>query len=96
MSVYVNMCKTDADGLLKWPFDGRITITLLDQCPHVDSQRHVVRTIDTTLENQRAVGRPQAERGPLFGFRQFVRLELLNVADHYIKENAICFLVEVD
>ena len=97
MSLFICICKGEFDSLLTWPFNHKITFSLLDQCPTVESRRHVSYTVkpNTCKENMPFLGKPTGERNASFGAQKFVELEILQSLD-YITDDAIFIKVEID
>ena len=97
MSLFLCVCKGEFDSLLSWPFNHKVTFTLLDQCPTIESRRHLSYTIkpNTCKENIPFLGRPTGERNASFGAQKFVELEVLQSLD-YILDDTIFIKVEID
>uniref|UniRef100_A0A6A7G6C5 TNF receptor-associated factor 6-like n=2 Tax=Hirondellea gigas TaxID=1518452 RepID=A0A6A7G6C5_9CRUS len=81
LSLYMLLMKGDNDDILDWPFQGRITLGVLDfsnSCP----KKHLVDTVDSNPQLQ-AFQRPTGPRNDKsFGFTKFHPLDALhNTAD---------------
>jgi len=98
MSIFVCLCRTDSDILLKWPFEQRVTLTLIDQSKNVDSgqRHHVTHMIDPRSESPKVVGRPTTDRGPQFGIRQFINLGMMNIPDRYVVDDCVMLRVQIE
>ena len=97
ISVFAYLMKGPFDDYLEWPFQGTITIQLLNQLKYVNHHTH---TIDfTTTTDTKVVGRVtsggRAERG--FGHPTFLphtKLELKSIDDcQYLKDDQLKFRV---
>ncbi len=97
MSLFVCICKGEFDNLLTWPFNHKITFSLLDQCPTTESRRHVAYSVkpNTCKENMPFLGKPNGDRNASFGAQKFVELEVLQSLD-YITDDSIFIKVEID
>ncbi len=97
MSVFVCICKGEYDSLQQWPFNQKITVTLLDQSEEVKDRKHISYTIkpNTCKENLAFLGRPQNDRNASFGSQRFVDLQSLNTSE-YICGDAIFLKVEIE
>jgi TNF receptor-associated factor 4 len=97
MSMFLCICKGEYDSLLSWPFNHKITLTLLDQCEEVESRKHVSYVIkpNTCKENAPFLSRPTGERNASFGAQRFVELDILHSLD-YISNDTVFIKVEID
>jgi len=99
MSVFLTLISTEMDELLDWPFNKRVTISLLDQSDDMESRRHVTHVIDPNYDLDDCVSRVSAvsspERRTPFGVSQFIRLEELNAPDKYIRDDIVFFGVNI-
>lgn len=43
LSIFVRLMKSEYDGILPWPFDKKVTITLIDQQPCPKLRRNIHR-----------------------------------------------------
>jgi len=102
VSVFLTLIRTEMDELLDWPFNKRVSVTLMDQSDDVGSRRHVTRVIDPSYDLEDCVSRASvssttlAARRPPFGVPQFIGLEELNVANKYIRDDVVFFGVKID
>uniref|UniRef100_A0A915JAC1 MATH domain-containing protein n=1 Tax=Romanomermis culicivorax TaxID=13658 RepID=A0A915JAC1_ROMCU len=75
MSLFVCLCRGDYDSLLRWPFQHRVTLTLLDQnrSKPYSQRHHVTYTLKPSLEKEAVpfLGRPSSERNGSFGAQAF-------------------------
>ena len=94
-SVFVCMARGEFDNHLKWPFQGRITIRLLNQ---LDNRNHCEETMNfiNVVDMNRVTNgnRSRAEHGR--GYPQFIAHTKLNQSDdcQYLKNDCLMFLVE--
>lgn len=82
---------------LKWPFDYRITFTLLDQNEHLNERKHIKHSIkpSPSPENEKFLGRPTMDKNASFGLQQFATHDEINTRD-YIKDNTMLLKISVD
>lgn len=97
------LIRTEMDELLDWPFNKRVSVTLMDQSDDTESRRHVTRVIDPNLDLDDCVSRMSADsyssssdRRQPFGVPTFIRLEELNVPEKYIRGDVAFFGVSID
>lgn len=85
------------DGLLKWPFDYRVTFYLLDQNEDPEQRKHIKFSIkpNPCPENEPFLGRPKLEKNASFGGAKFVKHEEMENRS-YIKEDTIFLKIAVD
>lgn len=97
MSLFCCICKGEYDTLQSWPFNQRITLTLLDQNDDVKQRKHVTYTIkpNTCKENLAFLGRPNNDRNASFGSQRFIELHLIGDND-YIVNDSIFIKVEIE
>ena len=97
ISIFVSILKGAYDGLLKWPFDYRVTFFLLDQNDDPNERKHVRFSIkpNPCPENEPFLGRPRLEKNASFGGAKFVRHEDVETRK-YIKDDTIFIKVVVD
>ena len=72
LSLFACICRGQYDDLLKWPFQGRLSLTLLDQS---SMRRHLKKYI--TYPDQEAFKRPSSERNAPIGFCDFIQFDTL-------------------
>lgn len=91
--------KSEYDGILPWPFDKKVTITLIDQqpCPKLRRNIHMCSYPRNDGHFSPCYSRPVEERAQniAFGFCKFVTQEQLKTR-HYIVSDTLFFCVEVD
>jgi len=85
------------DALLKWPFDYRVTFTLLDQNDDVSDRKHIKFSIkpNPCPENEPFLGRPKLEKNASFGGAKFVKHEEIE-SRNYIKDDTLFLKITVD
>ncbi len=91
------LCKGEYDPVLLWPFNHKISVTLLDQNEDIEKRNHLTYIIkpNACKENMAFLGRPVGERNAAFGAQKFVELDTL-ATNHYTDGDAIYLKVEVD
>lgn len=99
LSIFVRLMKSEYDGILPWPFDKKVTITLIDQqpCPKLRRNIHMCSYPRNDGHFSPCYSRPVEERAQniAFGFCKFVTQEQLKTR-HYIVSDTLFFCVEVD
>lgn len=86
------------DALLKWPFDSRVTFTLLDQDEDPTQRKHVKFSIkpNPSPENGMFLGRPwRMEKNASFGGAKFARHEEIE-SKNYVKDDTMFLKINVD
>jgi TNF receptor-associated factor 4 len=98
MSVFICIMKGDYDSLLAWPFNHRLTFTMLDQSDNVQARNHLTYVIKPNIckENRPFVGRPTTERNASFGAQKFADLEIITSSKGYIVDDTVYIKVEID
>jgi TNF receptor-associated factor 4 len=95
--VFAMLCKGEYDPVLLWPFNHKISVTLLDQNEDIEKRNHLTYIIkpNACKENMAFLGRPVGERNAAFGAQKFVELDTL-ATNHYTDGDTIYLKVEVD
>ena len=76
LSLFVHFMKGDNDNTLDWPFQGAITLSILDQSDGM--KRHISETI-VARDHRKAFEKPTSERNLKgYGYVQFALLHDLN------------------
>ena len=104
LSVFLTLIRGEMDELLDWPFSKRVSVTLMDQSDEEqdgeESRRHVTHLIDPNYDLDDRVSRASVASStvcrPPFGVPHFIRLEELNTADRYIRNDTVIFAVTID
>ena len=95
LSMYIRLLPGDYDALLKWPFEGEITLTLLDQSKDTGQRRHITQSFSPD-PNWKSFQRPTKSSTTLgFGYPQYVSHRGLESSD-YAKENCLFIKATVD
>ncbi|XP_031549452.1 TNF receptor-associated factor 4-like isoform X2 [Actinia tenebrosa] len=97
MSVFVSVLKGAFDALLKWPFDYRVTFTLLDQAEEVSQRKHIKFSIkpNPCPDNEPFLGKPKMEKNASFGGAKFAKHEEIE-SRNYIKDDTVFLKINVD
>ncbi|XP_020914676.1 TNF receptor-associated factor 4 isoform X2 [Exaiptasia diaphana] len=97
VSVFVSVLKGAFDALLKWPFDYRVTFTLLDQTEDVNERKHIKFSIkpNPCPENEPFLGRPKLEKNASFGGAKFVKHDEIE-SRNYIKDDTLFLKITID
>ena len=97
MSLFFALMRGDFDSLLRWPFQQKVTLTLLDQTP-VGSD--VLRTNKTEVfrpdVTSSSFHRPDSDMNVATGCPRFVPLNLLRENSPYTRGDSIFIKVSID
>merc|ERR1712062_614586 len=76
LGVFLHFMRGENDDILAWPWQGRLTITLLSQ-EQGEARQHFSESLDSN-HGSSAFQRPCAERNQIgIGFQEFVRINSL-------------------
>lgn len=81
LSLFFVLMKGEFDPLLKWPFDYKVSLILVDQ----NHRKHIVQTFKPTTESS-SFQRPVSDMNVASGCPQFAKLTAL---DDYVKDDVI-------
>ena len=90
LSLFFVLMKGEFDSLLKWPFDHKVSLILVDQKQH----RHIVQTFKPTPESS-TFQRPISDMNVASGCPQFCKLSYLD-DESYAKDDALFIKCIVD
>ena len=90
LSLFFVLMKGESDPLLRWPFDCKVSMILVDQ----NQRKHLVQTFKPTPESS-SFQRPQTDMNIASGCPQFAKLSVLEDED-YVKENVMYIKCIVD
>ena len=90
LSLFFVLMKGEYDSLLKWPFDYKVSMILVDQ----NHRKHVVQTFKPTPESS-SFQRPKTDMNVASGCPQFAKLSVLDNID-YVKDNVLYIKCIVD
>ena len=90
LSLFFVLMKGEYDPLLKWPFDYKVSMILVDQ----NHRKHVVQTFKPTPESS-SFQRPKTDMNVASGCPQFAKLSVLDNID-YVKDNVLYIKCIVD
>ena len=86
LALFVHMMQGDYDTTLKWPFTGKITLSILDQSDASESSHHITETL-VAKPNLLAFQRPTAPRNHKgYGYVEFAPIEQIREGK-YVKHN---------
>lgn len=92
LSVYVIICKSRCDSLLPWPFNQKVTVSLLDQKENFSVREDIAKPL--VPDHSECWQRPKTLRNIGVGIWKFVSHEL--IWNHgYLKDDAIMLKIEV-
>lgn len=90
LSLFFVLMKGEFDPLLKWPFDYKVSLILVDQ----NHRKHIVQTFKPTAESNN-FQRPVTDMNVASGCPQFAKLTALEDAN-YVKDDVIFIKCIVD
>ena len=90
LSLFFVLMKGEYDPLLKWPFDHKVSLILVDQ----KQRRHIVQTFKPTPESS-SFQRPVTDMNVASGCPQFCKVSYLD-DESYIKDDALFIKCIVD
>ena len=92
LSVFIVVMKGEYDAVLRWPFNKKVKITLIDQQDDPDQRENVTReTVGREIPN---FARPEKKENPGWGFHCFIsHLELHS--RRYIVDDTLFLQVEI-
>ena len=93
LSVFVIVMKGEYDGMLLWPFNQRVSFTLIDQQESSDERENIVMHFGARTNPENFV-RPVSEENPGRGFARFVSHEKLKTRQ-FIVEDTLFIQVDV-
>ena len=90
LSLFFVLMKGEFDALLKWPFDYKVSLILVDQ----NYRKHIVQTFKPTPESS-SFQRPVSDMNVASGCSQFCKLSYLD-NDNYTKDDVLFVKCIVD
>ena len=90
LSFYFIIMRGENDALLKWPFNHRVSLILVDQ----NRRAHITRTFRPTTEDNNSQ-RPVSSMAVAYSWPQFVELSVLD-DDAYVKDDTLFVKCIVD
>ena len=93
LSLFLVIARGDFDSLLRWPFNQRVTMTMLDQS---SARQHVTEAFRPD-HSSAAFRRPTTDANVATGFPKFVPLTAFdNPQNVYVRDNTMFFRITVD
>ena len=89
-SIFFVLMKGEYDPLLKWPFESKVSLILVDQ----NHRKHIVQTFRSTQESS-SFQRPRSDMNVASGCPQFAKLNVLD-DENYVKEDLLFVKCIVD
>ncbi|EDV19899.1 uncharacterized protein TRIADDRAFT_32844 [Trichoplax adhaerens] len=94
LSVYVHLMQGEYDNAMKWPFNRRIKISVLDRNP-VRGERRNITDILSPQPNITALQRPKEWKSPQgYGFAKFVSISRLS-SRYYLAGDILAIRIRV-
>ena len=90
LSLFFVLMRGEYDPLLKWPFENKVSLILVDQ----DHRKHIVQTFKPTPESS-SFKRPSSDMNVASGCPQFCKNDVLT-QDNYIKDDIMYIKCIVD
>jgi len=94
LSVFVILMKGEYDGMLLWPFNQKVSLTLIDQQESSDERENIVMHL-RARNNPENFMRPVSEENPGRGFSRFVSHEKLKTRK-FIVDDTLFIQVDVE
>ncbi|XP_031549449.1 TNF receptor-associated factor 4-like isoform X2 [Actinia tenebrosa] len=95
LSLYIRLLPGEYDALLRWPYEGEVTLTLMDQSEDRRARRHISQSFSPD-PNWKSFQRPTNNTRSLgFGYPQFVSHRGLE-STGYVKDDTLFLKVMVD
>ena len=94
MALFVHMMQGDYDTILKWPFTGRISLSIMDQSDGAENRQHISETF-VVASNNLAFQKPTVPcnyRG--YGYGEFAPIEQIR-EPQYVKHNTMLVRIQV-
>ena len=82
-SIFFVLMKGEYDPLLKWPFESKVSLILVDQ----NHRKHIVQTFKPTQESS-SFQRPRSDMNVASGCPQFSELNVLD-DENYVKDDVL-------
>ena len=96
LSLYIRLLPGEYDTLLKWPFEGEITLSLLDQSSDPSRGRRDISQSFSPEQNWNSFQRPSKNGTTLgFGYPQFVSHRGLQ-STNYVRDSCLFIKATVD
>ena len=90
MSIYFHLLPSEHDDILRWPFNHKITFSILEQCPEPDN---VTYTLVPT-PNEDSYKRPSDKMSGGKGYNKFISIDQLKKGQ-YVKNDSIFVKIRV-
>ncbi len=90
LSLFFVVMKGEFDALLKWPFDYKVSLILVDQ----NHRKHIAQTFKPTPESN-SFQRPVSDMNVASGCPQFLKLSVLDDTS-YVKDDVLFVKCIVD
>ena len=90
LSLFFVLMKGEFDALLKWPFEYKVSLILVDQ----NHRKHIVQTFKPTVESS-SFQRPVTDMNVASGCPQFAKLTALE-DENYVKDDVIFIKCIID
>ena len=94
LSVYIIICRSRCDSLLPWPFNRKVTISLLDQKDEFSNREDISKLLVPDNHSE-CWQRPQSSQNVGIGIWKFASHEVIE-NQMYLKDDAIMLKVEVE
>ena len=96
IGLFVSMMHGEYDTVLKWPFCGRISLTIMDQSTDVNGFRHDISGTFMAKRDLRAFQKPTAtgRYSTLYGYAEFAPTDLV-CSPQYLKDDTVMIQIEI-
>ena len=90
LSIFFVLMRGEYDPLLQWPFEHKVSLTLVDQ----DQKKHLVQTFKPNIQSS-SFQRPKSDMNVASGFPEFAKLSILDNPS-YVKDDVMYIKAVVD
>lgn len=95
LSVFIVVMKGEYDSIIPWPFEKKVTYTLIDQQEDLVERENVIMEINPDIINAAFVRPIDREEGPGVGIPEYISHEKL-FSRRYLVDDTLFLQVEVD
>ena len=94
ISSFIFVMKGENDAILSWPFNKRVTVTLIDQQENPNDRENIAMSFTGYPEKKECFGRPVTDENLGLGYEKFVSHDKLRER-RYIVDDTIFFQVQL-
>lgn len=94
VAIYFHILPSEHDDILKWPFNHKITFSLLEQSEDIDNANNVTYTLAPS-PHEESYKKPTDKMSEGRGYNKFISLEQLHKGGDYIKNDCLFIKIRV-